>query len=264
MVQQQSCDVVAVMETWWDDSHSWSTALDGYKLFRRDRKGRRGGGVALYIREAFDAIGIETNHDEDGCLWWEDGLSSGQLPGLVDGVREQNGAPVIQEEAVRELLSRLDIHKSMGPDGIHPWVMREVEDALAKSLSIIYQQSWLTGEVPGDWKLTNVTPIHKKGGREDPGLFNNFIDDMDEGIESLISKFADDTKLGACVDLLEDRMALQRDLEWLDGWAEPNKKKFNKSKGRVLHFGHNNPLQRYRLGAVWLDSAQEERDLGYW
>lgn len=40
---------------------------------------------------------------------------------------------------------------------------------------------------------------------------------MDESIESFISKFLDDTKLGACVDLLEDRMAPQRDLEWLDG-----------------------------------------------
>ncbi|RMC11218.1 hypothetical protein DUI87_12133 [Hirundo rustica rustica] len=49
--------------------------------------------------------------------------------------------------------------------------MRELADELAKPLSIIYHQSWLTGEFPDDWKLDNVTPIHKKGGREDPGNY---------------------------------------------------------------------------------------------
>ncbi|KAF4795869.1 hypothetical protein TURU_089442 [Turdus rufiventris] len=92
-------------------------------------------------------------------------------PGLADGVREQNGPLVIEEDAVRELLKCMDIHKSIGPDGIHPRMMRDLADEFAKPLSIIYLQSWLTGEVPDDWKLANVTPIYKKGGKEDPSNY---------------------------------------------------------------------------------------------
>ncbi|KAJ7415596.1 rna-directed dna polymerase from mobile element jockey-like [Pitangus sulphuratus] len=43
---------------------------------------------------------------------------------------------------VSELLCHLDLHKSMGQDGIHPRVLRELEGELTKPLSIIYKQSW--------------------------------------------------------------------------------------------------------------------------
>jgi len=37
VVQQDSYDLVTITEMWWDDSHDWSAAIDGYKLFSRDR-----------------------------------------------------------------------------------------------------------------------------------------------------------------------------------------------------------------------------------
>ncbi|KAK4808571.1 hypothetical protein QYF61_009874 [Mycteria americana] len=198
-----------------------------------------------------------------------------QPPELEDRDGEQNKSPIIQEEALNDLLRHLDTHKSMGPDGIHPRVLRELVEELAKPLSIIYQQSchrelhrtamtfqisrrvagnyinqfpqdsgmhlvrshrlmyvqvpqgvsnlifsyserdfappvpalrsthtrvsgvngihlrvlrelveelakplsiiyqqsWLTGEAPDDWRLANVTPIYKKGWKVDAGNY---------------------------------------------------------------------------------------------
>ena len=45
VVQLGKYDLIAIMETGWDESHDWNTLIEDYRLFRRDRQVRRGGTV---------------------------------------------------------------------------------------------------------------------------------------------------------------------------------------------------------------------------
>ena len=56
-------------------------------------------------------------------------------------------------------------------DEIHPRVLRELVEVPTEPLSIIYQQSWLKGQLPVDCRLPNVMSIDKKGQKEDPGNY---------------------------------------------------------------------------------------------
>ncbi|KAJ7398446.1 rna-directed dna polymerase from mobile element jockey-like [Pitangus sulphuratus] len=92
-------------------------------------------------------------------------------------------------------------------------------------------------------------------------LFNIFINDLDAGLEAILSKFVDDTKLGGAVDSLEGREALQRDLSKSGNGAITNHMKFNKGKCWILHLGWGNPGCTYRLENEMLEISNVERDL---
>jgi len=55
VVQLENYDIIAIRERWWDKSYNWSTLTEAdYTLCRRDRQGRRGGGVALCVEKCTD------------------------------------------------------------------------------------------------------------------------------------------------------------------------------------------------------------------
>jgi len=50
-------------------------------------------------------------------------------------------------------------------------VLRDLADVIAEPFSIIFERSWRTGEVLEDWRKASVTPVFKKGKKEDPGNY---------------------------------------------------------------------------------------------
>lgn len=64
-VQLQGYDFTGIREMWWDGSCGWTVAMEGYRLFRKDRLGRRGRRVALYMTEQLECMEFCLEMDDE-------------------------------------------------------------------------------------------------------------------------------------------------------------------------------------------------------
>ena len=84
--------------------------------------------------------------------------------------------PVITEdectlEEVTHHLATQKTNTATGADGISGHMLRGTANAIAPALTTLFNESLRQGQIPKDWKISNITPIPKSG---DPSLVNNY------------------------------------------------------------------------------------------
>jgi hypothetical protein len=77
----------------------------------------------------------------------------------------------IESDEVLKVLKELNVKKAVGADEISAKVLVFSAEGIAASLASIFNYSLESGKIPLEWKLANVTPVHKGGRSVEVGNF---------------------------------------------------------------------------------------------
>ena len=96
-----------------------------------------------------------------------------------------------------------------------------------------------------------------------PILFILYINDLPNNLKHCTCDiFADDTKIHATANNLEEAENIQKDLDSLSKWCKEWLLSFNKKKCHLLQFGRKNAKCLYHLDGFLISPVDEEKDLG--
>ena len=68
----------------------------------------------------------------------------------------------VSKDGVIKLLKGLNPSKALGPDELHPRVVKELATELVPVFANLFQQSIDTGEIPKEWSLANMCPLSRR------------------------------------------------------------------------------------------------------
>ena len=71
----------------------------------------------------------------------------------------------INETIIMVQLQNLKVNKLPGTDGLHPGILSELSNELAKPFTLLFRKSLEEGVVPKAWNEALVVPIFKKGAK---------------------------------------------------------------------------------------------------
>ena len=88
------------------------------------------------------------------------------LPILPDITENCLNRIIITEEKVKKVLLSLNTKKATGCDSISNHILKHCASSISLPLSKLFQKSLNQGKFPDSWKKANVTPVFKKGDKQ--------------------------------------------------------------------------------------------------
>jgi len=145
-----------------------SNIRDFYKAVKKQRKGFQP--QSIKINDQNGRLISDTNEiAQRWAEYFQDLLNRTadiQIPTTVYQTAEQFLEPPTYDE-VRESISRLKDHKSPGEDNIPAELIKAAGHTLWTRLHQIITSVWEKEELPEDWLVGLLVPIHKKGSKTD-------------------------------------------------------------------------------------------------
>ncbi|PKU46357.1 rna-directed dna polymerase from mobile element jockey- hypothetical protein [Limosa lapponica baueri] len=158
-------------------------------------------------------------------------------------------------------------------------MLRELAEVIAGPLSIIFERSWRTGEVPEDWRKAKVIPVFKKGKKEDRGNYRPV------SLTSIPGKVMERLILGAISEHVEEKKAIRSSqhgfvkgkscqtnliafYDGMTGWMDEKRAvdvtylDFSKAFNTVFHSILIAKLRKYGLGewtVKWIENWLKDR-----
>ncbi|CAF0917391.1 unnamed protein product [Brachionus calyciflorus] len=141
---------------------------------------------------------------------------------------------IFNQDEILKKLRETDKSKAAGVDGLSPVILNECALSLSLPISLIFTKSYQSSKIPFAWSQANITPIFKKGKKDNPAnyrpisLTSILSKIMEKIIKDVMTKFLFENNLvnssqhgsvkyKSCITNLKQRVVLDGfKSDWID------------------------------------------------
>ncbi|KAL4085374.1 hypothetical protein QTP88_027233 [Uroleucon formosanum] len=139
-----------------------------YHKVNRMRKGYKGHETFIRNKDG-ELITTKMEITERWAEHFEQLLNGEDPEEIFDCIQEQPNNSEYETPTVQEIkmqIKRLKNHKSPDEDGIQGEILKCVDETMIEMIHKLIEKIWNTEEIPKDWNMALICPIHKKDDKK--------------------------------------------------------------------------------------------------